>query len=199
MRTLVIYPQQQRLWCSDTGCRWGEQGCSCSVLRYLIKLTLVNYSRSVFCEFSINVWIFQIYNVSLVFYLCDGFYNRGINHCLFQEVHYVLIQWYTFNIVWRYTYSIRLILIEAKHRYRGKNINRNILWKYSKFKSNVIHKAFSFGVVPSSSHWIRSSAINERNVWTSSTDNETDIFWLIQKGAFVQTKAASDPSLAVLI
>ncbi len=26
MRTLVIYPPQQRLWCSDTGCR-GEQGC----------------------------------------------------------------------------------------------------------------------------------------------------------------------------
>ncbi len=25
--------------------------------------------------------------------------------CLFQEVHYVLIQWYIFNIVWRYTYS----------------------------------------------------------------------------------------------
>ncbi len=41
--------------------------------------------------------------------------------CLFQEVHYVLIQWYIFNIVWRYTYSIRLFLIEAKHRYRDKN------------------------------------------------------------------------------
>ncbi len=27
MRTLVIYPQQQRLWCSDTGCRGGEQVC----------------------------------------------------------------------------------------------------------------------------------------------------------------------------
>ncbi len=82
--------------------------------------------------------------------------------CLFQEVHYVLIQWYIFNIVWRYTYSIRLFLIEAKHRYRGKNINRKHTLKYSKFKSNVIHKAFSFGVAPSSSHWIRSSAINER-------------------------------------
>ncbi len=31
---------------------------------------------------------------------------------------------YIFNIVWRYTYSIRLFLIEAKHRYKGKNINR---------------------------------------------------------------------------
>ncbi len=27
VRMLVIYPQQQRLWCSDTGCRGGEQGC----------------------------------------------------------------------------------------------------------------------------------------------------------------------------
>ncbi len=29
-----------------------------------------------------------------------------------------------FNIVWRYTYSIRLFLIEAKHSYKGKHINR---------------------------------------------------------------------------
>ncbi len=35
----------------------------------------------------------------------------------------MLIQ-YIFNIVWMYTYSIRLFLIEAKHRYKGKNINR---------------------------------------------------------------------------
>ncbi len=53
-----------------------------------------------------------------------------------------------------------------------------------------IHKAFSFGVAPSSSHWIRSSAINERNVCTSSTDNDTALLWLMQKGAFVETKAA---------
>ncbi len=34
--------------------------------------------------------------------------------------------WHTrgYAPVWRYTYSIRLFLIEAKHRYRGKNINR---------------------------------------------------------------------------
>ncbi len=38
--------------------------------------------------------------------------------CLFQEVHYVLIKWYIFNIVWRYIYSIRLFLIEAKHTYK---------------------------------------------------------------------------------
>ncbi len=55
---------------------------------------------------------------------------------------------------------------------------------------STIHKAFSFGVAPSSSRWIRSSAINERNVWTSSTDNDTAILWLMQKGAFVETKAA---------
>ncbi len=42
---------------------------------------------------------------------------------LYQEVHYVLAQ-YIFNIVWRNTYSIRLFLIEAKHRYKGKNIHR---------------------------------------------------------------------------
>ncbi len=27
VRELVIHPQQQRLWCSDMGCRGGEQGC----------------------------------------------------------------------------------------------------------------------------------------------------------------------------
>ncbi len=42
-------------------------------------------------------------------------------------------------------------------------------------------KTFSFCVAPSSSRWIRSSAINERNVCTSSTDHETAIFWLVKK------------------
>ncbi len=66
-----------------------------------------------------------MYNVSLVFYIhVMVFIIAALIICLFQEVHYVLIQWYIFNIVWRYTYSIRLFLIEAKHRYRGKNINR---------------------------------------------------------------------------
>ncbi len=51
--------------------------------------------------------------------------------CLFQEVHYVLIKWYIFNIVWRYTYSIRLFLIEAKHtykryKYKQKTYSENI-------------------------------------------------------------------------
>ncbi len=32
-----------------------------------------------------------------------------------------------------------------------------------------------------SSRWIRSSAINERTVCTSSTDNETAIFWLLKE------------------
>ncbi len=40
---------------------------------------------------------------------------------------------------------------------------------------------FSFCVTPSSSHWIRSSAIIERNICTSSTDNETAIFWMFKK------------------
>ncbi len=44
-----------------------------------------------------------------------------------------------------------------------------------------LHKAFSFCVAPSSSLWICSLVINERNVCTSSTDNKTAIFWLIQK------------------
>ncbi len=42
-------------------------------------------------------------------------------------------------------------------------------------------KKKSFCVAPSSSRWIRSSAINERNFCTSSTDNETDIFCLFKK------------------
>ncbi len=42
-------------------------------------------------------------------------------------------------------------------------------------------KTFSFRVAPSSSRWIRSSAINERTVCTSSTDNETAIFWLLKE------------------
>ncbi len=75
------------------------------------------------------------------------------------------------------------------------------LWSYLPRVSggHCIHKAFSFGVAPSSSHWIRSSAFNERNACSSSTDNETDNLWLMQKGAFVETNAASAPSLAVLI
>ncbi len=40
-------------------------------------------------------------------------------------------------------------------------------------------KPFSFRVTPLSSRWIRSSAINERDVCTSSTDNET--FFVVKK------------------
>ncbi len=57
-------------------------------------------------------------------------------------------------------------------------------------------KLFSFRVAPSS-RWIRSSAINERNVCTSSIDDETAKFWLLENGAFVQNTFY--PSLAVLI
>ncbi len=60
--------------------------------------------------------------------------------CLYQDVHYVLMQRYIFNIVWRYTYSIRLFLLKQNkdtkvHRYKGK---------YTKCKK-YIH-AFSFRV-----------------------------------------------------
>ncbi len=71
-----------------------------------------------------------------------------------------------------------------RYKYKQKTYSKNI--------QSAKSKAFSFRVDPSSSRWIRSSAINERNVCTSSTDNETAIIWLIQK-------VASDPSLAVLI
>jgi len=82
---------------------------------------------------------------------------------------------------------------------KGKNVNRIHTLKNIQIAKRYIHKAFSLRVAPSSSRWIRSSAINEWNVCTSSTDNETAIFWMIQKGAFVQTEVVSDPSLAVLI
>ncbi len=71
-----------------------------------------------------------MYHVFIFIHMCICVYTYvmvfiivALIICLFQEVHYVLIQ-YIFNIVWRYTYSIRLFLIEAKHRYKGENINR---------------------------------------------------------------------------
>ncbi len=97
--------------------------------------------------------------------------------CLFQEVRCVLIQLYIFNIVWRYTYSIRLFLIEAKHRYRGKNIHRkHTLKNIASSKVTLYIRLFPSASRQSSSHWIRSSAINERNVCTSSTDNDAVYF-----------------------
>ncbi len=47
-------------------------------------------------------------------------------------------------------------------------------------------KLFLFRVAPSSSRWIRSSAMYERNVCTSSTDHETAIFRFLKKGALIQ-------------
>ncbi len=60
-----------------------------------------------------------------------------------------------FNIVWGYIYSIRLFLIEAKHRYKGTNINRKHTLKIYKVQKVYFQSALA---------WIRSSAINERNV-----------------------------------
>ncbi len=59
----------------------------------------------------------------LFFYLCVGLYHHGINHLSFSRGS-VRANNNHFLIVWRYTYSIRLFLIEAKHRYKGKNINQ---------------------------------------------------------------------------
>ncbi len=50
----------------------------------------------------------------------------------------------------------------------------------------TLEKPFSFCVAPSSSCWIRSLAINERNVCTSSTANETGIFLVVKKGVLIQ-------------
>ncbi len=70
----------------------------------------------------LNISTFTMY--PLFFYLCVGLYHHGINHLSFSRgslrAHTII----HFNIVWRYTYSIRLFLVEAKHRYKGKNINR---------------------------------------------------------------------------
>ncbi len=55
--------------------------------------------------------------------------------------------------------------MKQTHRYRGKNITENILCKYSKFKSNVYQRLFPSASCHQALAWIRSSAINERNVW----------------------------------
>ncbi len=57
-------------------------------------------------------------------------------------------------------------------------------WRQCDF-TNPAHIQHSFRVAPLISRWIRSSAINERKVCTSSTDNNTAILFLMQKGAFV--------------
>ncbi len=104
-----------------TGCRGGGQVCCVTYI--------VNYSCRMFCELSINFWIIfrNVQCIPCFFIYVMVFIIAALIICLFQEVHYVLVQWYIFNIVWRYTYSIRLFLIEAKHRYEGKNIKGNIL------------------------------------------------------------------------
>ncbi len=91
-----------------------------------------------------------------------------------------------FNIVWRYTCSIRLFLIEAKHRYKGKNINRKHTLKIYKVQKVYTHD-FLIPRRPSSSRWIHSLAINEWNV--SSTDNETYIFLVDTKRCVSSNKS----------
>ncbi len=84
-----------------------------------------------------------MYNASLVFFIyVMVFIIAALIICLFKRFITCSLQWYIFNIVWRYTYSIRLFLIEAKTQYRGKNLTENILWKYSKFKVTLYIRLF---------------------------------------------------------
>ncbi len=53
---------------------------------------------------------------------------------LYQEINYMLTQQYIFPIVWRYTYSIRLFLIEAKHK-RYKYKQKTLIYKVQKVYS----------------------------------------------------------------
>ncbi len=70
---------------SDTGCRGGEQVCGVT--------WLVTYSCSVFCELSINFLIFQnVQCIPCFFIYVMVFIIAALIICLFQEVHYVLIQ-----------------------------------------------------------------------------------------------------------
>ncbi len=59
----------------------------------------------------------------LFFNLCVGLYHHGINHLSFSRgslrAHSIINFVYSLD-----TYSIRLFLIEAKHKNKGKNINR---------------------------------------------------------------------------
>ncbi len=49
-------------------------------------------------------------------------------------MNYMLTQQYIFPIVWRYTYSIRLFLIEAKHK-RYKYKQKTLIYKVQKVYS----------------------------------------------------------------
>ncbi len=79
------------------------------------------------------------------------------------------------------------------HRINNLSFSRGSLHDHT-----IILHFFSFRVayqaLAGSAPWL-----STKNVCTSSKDNKTAIFWLIQKGAFAQTKVASDLSLAVLI
>ncbi len=121
-----------------------------------------------------------------------GMHHHGINHLSFSRgslhAHTIIHFWYSLEV---HLFD-QIDFNWSKTVTKGKNINRKHSKNIQSAKS--MYKAFSF-----SSHWIRSSAINERNVCTSSTDNETAIFWLIQKGAFVQTEVSSNLLLTVRI
>ncbi len=81
----------------------------------------------------------------LFFYLCVGLYHPGINHLSFSRGSlraHTIRNFFIWS--WRYTYSIRLFLIGAKHRYKGKNVNRKHTLKiYKVQKVTLFHSALT--------------------------------------------------------
>ncbi len=106
----------------------------------------------------------------LFFYLC-GLYHRGINHLSFSRgslhAHY----------------SIRLFLIEAKHRYKGKNINRKHTNKNIQSAKSIYTRLFNspHQALAGSAPWLSTRGTS---VLPQQTTKQL-FFWLIQKGAFV--------------
>ncbi len=77
---------------------------------------------------------------SLVFfYLCVGLYHRGINHLSFSRGS---LRARTIINAWRYTYSIRLFLIEAKYRYKGKKYKQKTYSKNIQSAKSIYTRLF---------------------------------------------------------
>jgi len=95
-----------------------------------------------------------------------------------------------------------LFSIEAKHTYKGKNINRKHTYtyrKYSKFKSNVIYiRLFSFGVAIKLS--LDPLLGYQREERLNFLNRQRHCYFVVDaKMCVCLNKVASDPSLAVLI
>ncbi len=50
VRELVIYPQQQRLWCSDTGCRGRAGMCLTAMERSMRTLVIYPQQQRLWCS-----------------------------------------------------------------------------------------------------------------------------------------------------